>query len=76
MLETIQDLFERELHTRQHRAMGACYSVGSERATGKRKYRGPGGDYERQVRDDEPEANETAGDSSHSRKESTHPHAP
>jgi len=60
VLEPVEHLLERELHTRENSAVAAGDLVGSGRPASERKHSDAGCDQKRQMCDDEPETQEPA----------------
>jgi hypothetical protein len=75
VLETVQYLFERELHARQNGAMRARKLVRGYRTSGKWKDCGAGRDEERYMGDYETKPEDPACRRSHGRQDAAHPNA-
>src|SRR5437660_10151877 len=75
MLQSIENLLERELDAGKDPAVCARHLITGERAARKREDRRAGGDEQRQVGDDQPEADNSAGGGSHCGYKSSDPDA-
>ncbi|HEV7801061.1 MAG TPA: hypothetical protein VGP15_08285, partial [Burkholderiales bacterium] len=71
MLETIENLFEGELHTREHAAMTSRNAIGTGCPTGERQQRYSGRDQDWKVSDDQAQSENSAHDAASSRGDAT-----